>query len=200
MVGHNLPEIRFRLGPQWSETDLVWLGDCVRERRHDHIRLVQSDGRPLPLPPVRQVQLFLQRDPALQPFFGWLKTPDYRGREEGTNGLHTLVDDDFEARLASNADLSSSTSSQLISQCARYSLDRPDIGTVAVLDLDRDRVSLKRFHVTLDERQNLIETLHVARDRLAQQALKVVKRELYAWRSSSPSGPESIPGQKRTAG
>src|SRR5881396_1370027 len=100
MVGHNLPEIRFRLGPQWSETDLVWLGNCVRERRHDHIRLVQSDGRPLTPPPIRQVQLFLQRDPPPQRLLRGLKTPDYRGREEGTNRPHTLVDDDFEARLA----------------------------------------------------------------------------------------------------
>src|SRR5213592_3450226 len=173
MTHHNLPKTRFRLGPQWSKTGLVWLGDCIGERRRDHIRLVQSDGRPLPLPPIRQVQFFLQRNPALQRLIRRLKTSDYRGRNERTNRLHTVVDDNFEARPASNTDLSTSTSSQLMSQRACDSFDRPYIGTVAVLDLDRDSVSLERFQVTLDERQNLVEPFPVAREGLAEQSLRI---------------------------
>src|SRR6266581_1531155 len=168
MICNNPPKTRFRLRPQWSKTGLLRLGDRVRERRHDQVGLVQADRRPLSLPPIGQVQLFLQRNPALQRVLRGLKTPDYRSRDEGTNRLHTLLDDYLEARLASNTDLSLSTSSQLITQRASDSLDRPYVGTIAVLDLDRDRVSLKRFHVTLDERQNFIETVPVARDRLSQ--------------------------------
>src|SRR3989454_12496888 len=112
-------------------------------------------------------------DPTLQRLIGWLETFDSRGRDERTNRLDALVDNNVQIRPPCNRDRSYSTDSQVAFQSPRDSLDRPDVWTVAVLDLNRDCISLERFHVSLDKCKDLVQSLLVPGHGLAEESLKV---------------------------
>ncbi len=71
---------------------------------------------------------------------------------------------------------------QVGSQRPSDSFDSPNVWTVAVLDLDGDGVLLKRFHISFDEGEDLVETLFVPWHSLAKETFKIDERELYAWR------------------
>src|SRR6266571_8232590 len=121
-------------------------------------------------------------DPALQSLIGWLETFDYRGRDEGTNRLDALVDNNVQIRPPCHSDRSYSTDSQVASKRPRDSFNSPKVRTVAVLDLDGNGVPLKRFHISFDEGEDLVETLFVPGHSLAKETFKIDERELYAWR------------------
>src|SRR5205807_572896 len=109
-------------------------------------------------------------------------TLDDCGRDEGTNRLNALVDDNFQIRPPCESYLFRSADSQVASKSPGHSFDSPNVWTVAILDFDGNGVPFKRFHISFDESEDLVEVLFVPGHSLTKETLKIGERELYAWR------------------
>ena len=101
--------------------------------------------------------------PALQSVFAGLDVFHDRCCDVGPDGPQSTVYRNSQTRFSGEYGGLGFGDSEMGSERARYSFDRPDIGMVAVFDFDANAIVLfvERFYVALDIGEDLVEPVFV---------------------------------------